>query len=69
MGKFRARATTEAIIGGVTGSIRNPDTLLLGRFDRRGRLRYTGRTHPLTTHQRGELTRLLSPSRPTSAVS
>ncbi|MFI7209468.1 ATP-dependent DNA ligase [Micromonospora aurantiaca (nom. illeg.)] len=37
--KFRAGATTEAIIGGVTGSIRNPETLPLGRFDRRGRLR------------------------------
>ncbi|WP_316250286.1 ATP-dependent DNA ligase [Micromonospora aurantiaca (nom. illeg.)] len=63
--KFRARATTEAIIGGVTGSIRNPETALLGRFDRRGRLRYTGRTHPLATPQRLELASLLSPPRPT----
>ncbi|WP_255420256.1 MULTISPECIES: hypothetical protein [Micromonospora] len=63
--KFRARATREAIIGGVTGSIGNPDTLLLGRFDRRGRLRYTGRTHPLAAPQRQELAGLLSPPRPT----
>lgn len=63
--KFQARATTEVIIGGVTGSLRNPETLLLGRFDRRGRLRYTGRTHPLATPQRQELARLLSPPRPT----
>lgn len=62
--KFRTRITTEAIIGGVTGSLRNPDTLLLGRFDRRGRLRYTGRTHPLDAYQRQELTTLLSPLRP-----
>ncbi|KAB1103191.1 ATP-dependent DNA ligase [Micromonospora aurantiaca] len=62
--KFRTRIVTEAIVGGVTGSIRNPDTLLLGRFDRRGRLRYTGRTHPLTGLQRTELAGLLSPLRP-----
>ncbi|WP_238452940.1 ATP-dependent DNA ligase [Micromonospora sp. ATA51] len=62
--QFRARATTEAIIGGVTGSIRNPETALLGRFDRRGGLRYTGRTHPLATPQRLELASLLSPPRP-----
>ncbi len=61
--KFRARATTEAIIGGVIGSIRNPETLLLGRVDR---LRYTGRTHPLATPQRQELAGLLSPPRPTA---
>ncbi|MEU8048088.1 ATP-dependent DNA ligase [Micromonospora echinofusca] len=60
-GKFRTRVTTEAIVGGVTGSISNPDTVLLGRFDRRGRLRYTGRTHPLGTPQRLELATLLSP--------
>ncbi|WP_121401448.1 ATP-dependent DNA ligase [Micromonospora sp. M71_S20] len=60
-GKFRTRVTTEAIVGGVTGGISNPDTVLLGRFDRRGRLRYTGRTHPLGTPQRLELATLLSP--------
>ncbi|MFG1952484.1 ATP-dependent DNA ligase [Micromonospora sp. NPDC048830] len=60
-GKFRVRATTEAIIGGVTGSVHDPSTALLGRFDRRGRLRYTGRTGPLATAQRRELAALLSP--------
>lgn len=39
--KFRTRIVTEAIIGGVTGSISRPETLLLGRYDRRDRLRYT----------------------------
>ncbi|MFI7209566.1 ATP-dependent DNA ligase [Micromonospora aurantiaca (nom. illeg.)] len=48
--KFRTRIVTEAIVGGVTGSIRNPDTLLLGRFDRRGRLRYT---NPRELHRMG----------------
>ncbi|MFG3602517.1 ATP-dependent DNA ligase [Micromonospora chersina] len=47
--KFRTRIVTDAIVGGVTGSIRNPETVLLGRLDRRGRLRYTGRSHQLTT--------------------
>ncbi len=42
--KFRTRLVTEAIVGGVTGSLRIPVTVLLGRFDRRGRLRYTGCT-------------------------
>ncbi|MFC8616012.1 hypothetical protein ACFT9M_06290 [Micromonospora purpureochromogenes] len=49
--KFRAYCATEAVIGGVTGAIGAPETLLVGRFDRRGRLRYTGPTHPL--HQWG----------------
>ena len=62
--KFRTRLVTEAIVGGVTGSISHPDTALLGRFDRRQRLRYTGRTHPLTHGQRQELAALLSPPRP-----
>ncbi|MGS2615155.1 ATP-dependent DNA ligase [Micromonospora sp. LZ34] len=61
--KFRTRFATEAIVGGVTGSIRSPETLLLGRFDRRDRLRYTGRSHPLAAGQREELGAMLSPLR------
>ncbi|MEU5727182.1 ATP-dependent DNA ligase [Micromonospora sp. NPDC047738] len=61
--KFRTRIVTEAIVGGVTGSISRPETVLLGRFDRRGRLRYTGHSHSLTTDQRAALAELLSPSR------
>jgi ATP-dependent DNA ligase len=59
--KYRAYCTTEAIVGGVTGSISDPHTLLLGKFDRHGRLRYTGRTHPLRPEQRRELSPLLAP--------
>ncbi|MEU5565553.1 ATP-dependent DNA ligase [Micromonospora musae] len=62
--KYRTQITTEAIVGGVTGNLRSPDTLLLGRYDRRGRLRYTGRTHPLGAEQRAELGGMLSPLRP-----
>ncbi|MFG2059341.1 hypothetical protein ACGFI9_35555 [Micromonospora sp. NPDC048930] len=36
--KFRTRIVTEAIVGGVTGGISNPDTALLGRFDWRGQM-------------------------------
>ncbi|WP_159450974.1 hypothetical protein [Micromonospora cremea] len=52
--KVRAYRTTEAIIGGVTPSINNPETLLLGRCDQHGRLRYTGRTNPLRPAHRAE---------------
>jgi ATP-dependent DNA ligase len=60
--KYRTRSSTEAIIGGVTGTLHDPETLLLGRMDTAGRLRYTGRTHPLTTQQRRELAPLLTPA-------
>lgn len=59
--KYRTRLGTEAIVGGVTGSLDDPWTVLLGRFDRRGRLRYTGRTGVLAGPQRRELAGLLSP--------
>ncbi|MCW3819597.1 hypothetical protein ONA91_34690 [Micromonospora sp. DR5-3] len=45
----------------VIGAPGDPATLLIGRFDRRGRLRYTGRTHPLRPAQRRELAPLLTP--------
>ncbi|MFR9780745.1 hypothetical protein ACL02O_32465 [Micromonospora sp. MS34] len=61
--KFRTRIVTEAIVGGVTGSISNPKTVLLGRFDRQERLRYTGRTHPLALEQAAELAAVLTPPR------
>ncbi|WP_226487568.1 ATP-dependent DNA ligase [Streptomyces parvulus] len=45
--KYKVRATAEAIVGAVTGPLTVPRTLLLGRHDDTGRLRYTGRTVPL----------------------
>jgi ATP-dependent DNA ligase len=57
--KLRARITTEAIIGGVTGWITAPQTVLVGQYDHRGRLRYTGRSTPLTDTQRAEIAPLL----------
>ncbi|WP_346094325.1 ATP-dependent DNA ligase [Streptomyces olivaceiscleroticus] len=46
--KYRVRESTEAIVGAVTGSLHRPGTLLLGRLDATGRLRYVGRTTQLT---------------------
>lgn len=57
--KVRARSTTEAVVGGVTGTLTEPETVLLGRLDTGARLRYTGRSHPLSTWQRRELAALL----------
>ncbi|MDQ0605275.1 ATP-dependent DNA ligase [Streptomyces canus] len=45
--KYKARQTTEALVGAVTGSLEVPTTALLGRYDASGRLRYAGRTTTL----------------------
>ncbi|MGA8117081.1 MAG: ATP-dependent DNA ligase [Actinocatenispora sp.] len=59
--KWRARQTSEAIVGGVTGTRRRPETLLLGRYDPANRLKVVGRTVPLTGDQAAELGPLLTP--------
>ncbi|MGW2952817.1 ATP-dependent DNA ligase [Streptomyces eurythermus] len=46
--KYKVRATTEAVVGAVTGSLAAPRTVLLGRYDAAGRLQYTGRTTTLS---------------------
>ncbi|MFJ8870411.1 ATP-dependent DNA ligase [Streptomyces sp. NPDC102473] len=45
--KVRRRNTTEALIGAVTGTLRRPLVLLLGRYDTTGFLRLVGKTTPL----------------------
>jgi ATP-dependent DNA ligase len=60
--KYRSKTTTEAIVAGVIGSISDPEALLLGRFDHQDRLRYVGRTLPLTPAQRAELAGALTPA-------
>ncbi|CAL9278948.1 DNA ligase C [Streptomyces sp. SudanB135_2055] len=45
--KYKVRETSEAIVGAVTGSLTDPRTLLLGRYDAEGRLQYVGRTTAL----------------------
>lgn len=59
--KIRAHRTVETLVGGVTGPASDPETLLVGRCDEQGRLRYLGRTHPLSRVQRRDLAGLLEP--------
>lgn len=57
--KVKRRITTEAIVGGVTGTRRAPETLILGRYDAGGRLRVVARTAPLPPAARTSLAELL----------
>jgi hypothetical protein len=59
--KVRARASAEAVVASVTGRVAAPSTLLLGRYDEAGRLRFIARTAPLSATARGEVGSLLSP--------
>ncbi|MFE9367150.1 ATP-dependent DNA ligase [Streptomyces sp. NPDC006978] len=45
--KIRRRNSTEALVGGVAGSLRHHQVPLLGRYDATGRLRLVGKTVPL----------------------
>jgi ATP-dependent DNA ligase len=57
--KVRTRDTTEFIVGGVTGTLQRPATLLLGQFDDHGTFRFVGQTHPITAEHRQDLRRVL----------
>lgn len=59
--KVKARATTEAVVGGVTGSLAEPRGLILGRPDAQGRLRIIGRSTTLSASARADLARVLAP--------
>ncbi|NMO57698.1 ATP-dependent DNA ligase [Actinoplanes sp. TBRC 11911] len=56
--KIRTRQTTDYVIGGLTGTFEQPYSLLLGRYDERGMLRFSGQTHRIPAAQRKELARL-----------
>jgi ATP dependent DNA ligase-like protein len=59
--KYKRKVTVEAIVGGITGAIEDPRSLLLGRIDGRGRrLRYVARTASLALSQRQEIARMLT---------
>ncbi|HWM05237.1 MAG TPA: hypothetical protein VNP92_23100 [Actinophytocola sp.] len=60
--KIRTRLTSEAVVGGVLGSITRPEALVLGRVDSGGRLRVAGCTRRLSTAAAREVARLLVPS-------
>ena len=48
--KVKSRETTEVLIGGITGSLERPDTIVAGLV-RDGELHVVGRSTPLTTTQ------------------
>jgi ATP-dependent DNA ligase len=60
--KLRVRSSAEAIPAAVTGTHRDPSSVLLGRYDLEHRLRYTGRTTPLQPAAQAELGPLLTPA-------
>lgn len=61
--KLKRRDTTEAIIGGVTGSLTRPTELIMGRRDPdTGRLRVVGRTTPVPPAAQAELAAALTPA-------
>ncbi|MFI7643375.1 hypothetical protein [Nonomuraea sp. NPDC049400] len=59
--KYKYRASAECVVGGYVGSPRRPSGLILGRYDRTGRLRVVGRTTRLTTQAAAELAPLFVP--------
>ncbi|MFE0726045.1 MULTISPECIES: hypothetical protein [Streptomyces] len=59
--KYKIKVTTEAIVGAVTGILAAPRTVLLGRYDRAGRLQYTGRSTTLSQVAGLALAELISP--------
>lgn len=61
--KIRARVTSEAIVGGVIGSLEAPRAVIVGRHDARDRLRIVGRSVSLPKQVSGQLGGLLRPAR------
>ncbi|MFE9468711.1 ATP-dependent DNA ligase [Streptomyces virginiae] len=69
--KVRRRDTTETLIGAITGTLADPQLLVLGRHDPAGRLRAVGRTVPLRPEQArqvGEHLAEAAPGRPWEGV-
>ncbi|MFJ9729396.1 hypothetical protein ACIRP3_42350 [Streptomyces sp. NPDC101209] len=63
--KVRSQVTTERIIGGVTGTLAAPASLLLAaRYDDAGRLRLIAPSTPLPTAVRRDLAGRLRPAGP-----
>lgn len=62
--KYRVRHSTEALIGAVSGTLAQPSSLLLGRYDTAGRLRYVGRSTALDARRAREVATALTPAAP-----
>lgn len=60
--KYKVRESQDAIVGAVTGSLAAPRSLLLGRLDTDGRLRYVGRSTTLSEAAGATVASLLSPA-------
>ncbi|GAA1194960.1 hypothetical protein GCM10009608_32990 [Pseudonocardia alaniniphila] len=60
--KVKTKTSAEAVVGGVLGSIATPVSLVLGRYDKTGRLRVVGRTGTLPRDTRPALGALLRPA-------
>ncbi|MFF9819421.1 ATP-dependent DNA ligase [Streptomyces sp. NPDC014006] len=60
--KYKTRHTEDAIVGAFTGSPAAPRTLLLGRYDTDGRLRYVGRSTTLPQAASRTVAGLLTPA-------
>lgn len=58
------RNSFEVVVGAVTGSTQRPQTLLLGAHAADGRLRFLGRTTPLTARASADLAPYLVPAGP-----
>jgi ATP-dependent DNA ligase len=59
--KYKPKTSAEAVVGAVSGSLERPGSLLLGRFDRSGRLRFVGRTSTLPSAAAAALGPRLTP--------
>lgn len=62
MVKVRRRNTTGVIIGGVTGSLSSPQTLVLGRLNQAAVLRAVGRSTPVGSTAARQLASKLTPA-------
>ncbi|MFE1840621.1 ATP-dependent DNA ligase [Streptomyces sviceus] len=60
--KYKVRTTEDAIVGAFSGPTTAPRTLLLGRHDTEGRLRYIGRSTTLPQAAGRTLAALLTPA-------
>jgi ATP-dependent DNA ligase len=62
--KYRMRDTTEAVIGAVAGSLTAPTTVLFGRYDETGLLRFVGRSTALDRRMQADLATRLTKAAP-----
>ncbi|MFJ3365808.1 ATP-dependent DNA ligase [Streptomyces anthocyanicus] len=60
--KYKVRVTEDAVVGGYTGPATAPRTLLLGRYDTSGRLRYVGLSTTLPQASGRSIAKLLTPA-------